>query len=178
MFIQKGKYTMKQMAYARQLLGAQGKNKKQIALDVGYSSSVANSVAQHIESQQGFNNAMMKLAHESNNLALAAMHEFQSRGFSEFTNTELTNALNAIAGAWAKFNTASPLERSNDTSKNRLRTIILQRVENQTVTPSQQEEKGVEAVEATEEEIQEFLEADAEAQPEPNEDINDDPNDF
>ena len=39
-FIKKGRSTMKQLAYARKLFGAEGVNRKQIALDVGYSSNV------------------------------------------------------------------------------------------------------------------------------------------
>ncbi len=45
---------MKQMAYAKQVLGAKGISKKQIALDVGYSPAVANSIASHIENKPGF----------------------------------------------------------------------------------------------------------------------------
>lgn len=127
---------MKQLAYARQLMKAEGINKKQIALDVGYSSNVANSVKSHIENKPGFNNAMSALARDSNNLALAAMHEFKARGFEDFSNKDLVAALNAIGGAWAKFNTQinkSEEERETKNSRNKLRTVILQQIENQTV---------------------------------------------
>jgi len=128
---------MKQMAYARKLFGAQGVNKKQIALDVGYSPYVANSISSHIENKPGFNNAMMVLAIDSNNLALAAMHEFKARGFEDFTNKELTGALNAIGNAWSKFNNVVPKER-DDTKlgTNKLRTVILQQIENATMIGS------------------------------------------
>jgi len=144
MFPKKGMSTIKQMAYAKQILGANGKNKKQIALDVGYSANVANSVMSHIENKPGFNNAMMKLAYESNNLALAAMHEFKARGFADFTNNELIGSLNAIAGAWSKFN-MEPRQNPSDSSKNRLRTVILQRVEQQNITTN--ESIGIKEVE-------------------------------
>jgi len=129
---------MKQMAYARRLLGGEGVSKKQIALDSGYSPNVSNSIKTHIEDKRGFNNAMTKLAMDSNNLALAAMHEFKARGFKEFSNSELTGALNAIGNAWAKFNQATaPLEQKP--SRNKLKNVVLQNIENQTFIQSSTE---------------------------------------
>lgn len=124
---------MKQMAYARRIFGGQGKCKKQIALDVGYSPNVANSISSHIENQPGFNNAMAQLAVDSNNLALAAMHEFKARGFEDFSNKDLVGALNAIGNAWSKFNTVTKKDPNAPQSGNRLRTVILQQIENQTI---------------------------------------------
>jgi hypothetical protein len=124
--------SMKQMAYARRVFAGQGKCKKQIALDCGYSPNVANSVSSHIENKPGFNNAMARLAMDSNNLALAAMHEFKSRGFEDFSNKDLVGALNAIGSAWSKFN-APARDPNAPASTNRLRTVILQQIENQTV---------------------------------------------
>jgi len=126
---------MKQMAYAKRMLGAQGTSKKAIALDVGYSPNVANSISSHIENKPGFNNAMAVLAIESNNLALAAMHEFKARGFDDFSNKDLIGALNAIGSAWSKFNVI-PKDKSSNPHNNKLRTVILQQVENQTVNTS------------------------------------------
>lgn len=124
---------MKQMAYAKRVFGAQGQSKRSIALDVGYSTNVANSITSHVESKAGFNNAMAALAIDSNNLALAAMHEFKARGFEDFTNKELIGALNAIGSAWSRFN-AVPKGKENDGAKgNKLRTVILQNIENQTL---------------------------------------------
>ena len=122
--------SMKQLAYAKNLLGGQGYSKKQIALNSGYSPAVANSIKSHIENKPGFHNAMARLAVDSNNLALAAMHEFKARGFHDFTNKELVGALNAIGNAWSKFN-AVPKEKENNPSGNKLRTVILQQIENQ-----------------------------------------------
>ena len=133
-FIKKKGSSMKQMAYAKQVLGAKGTSKKQIALDVGYSPNVANSIASHIENKPGFNNAMAALAIDSNNLALAAMHEFKARGFQDFSNKELVGALNAIGSAWSKFNVIPKVKAPSDSS-NKLRTVILQQIENQTVSP-------------------------------------------
>lgn len=121
------------MAYAKRVFGAQGVTKKEIALDVGYSANVANSISSHIENKPGFNYAMTQLAVDSNNLALAAMSEFKARGFRDFSNKDLVGALNAIGSAWSKFNVVK--EKPNDhPGTNKLRTIILQQVENQQIS--------------------------------------------
>jgi len=128
---------MKQMAYAKRVFGAQGTTKKEIALDVGYSANVANSISSHIENKPGFNYAMTQLAVDSNNLALAAMSEFKARGFKDFSNKDLIGALNAIGSAWSKFNVVK--EKPNDhPTNNKLRTVILQQIENQTLNTSSQ----------------------------------------
>ena len=127
---------MKQQAYARRVFSGDGLNKTQIAKDVGYSPNVARSIVSHVEDKPGFHNAMAALAYESNNLALAAMHEFKARGFEDFTNNEMISALNAIAGAWAKFSTPMIEKGSNTSSTNKLRTVILNQIENQTVVQS------------------------------------------
>ncbi len=126
----RGKTTIKQMAYARRIFGGQGKCKKQIALDVGYSPNTSNSVKSHIEDKPGFQMAMTALAVDSNNLALAAMYEFKQRGFKDFSNKDLVGALNAIGNAWAKFN-AEPKVKEPTENSNKLRTVILQQIENQ-----------------------------------------------
>lgn len=126
---------MKQLAYAKRMFGADGTSKKSIALDCGYSPNVANSVKSHIENKPGFNNAMAVLAVDSNNLALAAMHEFKARGFEDFSNKELIGALNAIGSAWAKFN-AIPKDPNSNPTGNKLRTVIMQQVANQTINPA------------------------------------------
>ena len=139
---------MRQMAYARRIFGAQGSTKKDIALAVGYAPNAANSIKTKIENTRGFNNAMIKLATDSNNLALAAMAEFKARGFADFSNKDLVGALNAIGQAWAKFNTVRKTPEE-DPNRNRLRTVILQQVENQVLSPGAsapvQVEKVIEA---------------------------------
>ena len=125
--------SIKQVAYARRVFGGQGKCKKQIALDVGYSPNVANSISSHIENKPGFNNAMAQLAVDSNNLALAAMHEFKARGFEDFSNKDLVGALNAIGSAWTRFNTVPKDPKGDNPGNNKLRTVILNQIENQTI---------------------------------------------
>ncbi len=161
MRISKRGSTLRQIAYARRSWGAKQQTKKQIALDVGYSPNVANSVMSKIESKPGFNNAMARLAAESNHLALSVLHEFKARGLEDFSNKDLVSALNAIAGAWDRFNKG--LIESNkpvDDGKNRLRTVILQSIAKQvnasspdstTISPAQ-EAKDAEFTEKEDEE--------------------------
>ncbi len=130
MKIPKNGSSMRQVAYARRTWGADRETKKLTALDVGYGPNVANSVVSKIESRPGYHNAMARLAADSGNIALTVMHELQSRGFTDFTNKDLVSALNAIAGAWDRFNKGliESKKPAEDNGKNRLRTVILQNI--------------------------------------------------
>jgi hypothetical protein len=135
--------------------GGKDTDKKSIALDVGYAPSIANSPKSKIEVHKGFHNAMALLAEQSNNLALKIMHEFASRGVTDFSNKDLIGALNAIGMAWGKFNAGAIKAAQNEAesdSKNKLRTIILQRVENQTISPGGQTHIPGSVVESVKEE--------------------------
>lgn len=133
----RGGYTIQQYAYAQRTFNGKGVNKKQIALDVGYSPSIAQSVHCKIEKREGFKVAMLELARQSNNLALAALKEFDLRGLDSFSNKDLIAALNAIGSAWSRFNDRDRYDdedggyRSN--RNNKLRTVVLQQIEQQTV---------------------------------------------
>lgn len=133
MKVPKGGSSLKQSAYARRVWGAQGKDKKTIALDVGYSPYSANSVMSKIESKPGFHNAMARLAADSGNLAFQVMSEFKSRGVKEFSDKDLISALNAISGAWDRFNKGlvQSEKPTDDDGKNRLRTVVLQNISKQ-----------------------------------------------
>jgi hypothetical protein len=154
--IQPGGSTPRQRAYAMRVWGGKDTDKKSIALDVGYSPSIANSPKSKIEVHKGFHNAMAILAEQSNNLAMKIMHEFESRGVTDFSNKDLIGALNAIGMAWGKFNAGAikaAASEAQGNSKNKLRTIILQRVENQvisdpnsTINPLPQEPNIVESI--------------------------------
>jgi hypothetical protein len=131
-----------QRAYAMRVWGAKGTDKKSIAADVGYSPYVARSATSKIENTKGFQNAIIALAKDSNNLALAAMAEFKARGLKGFSNQELIGALNAISGAWGKFN--AELKRDNkplSESGNRLRQIVLNKIETQQIINNPEPEK-------------------------------------
>lgn len=122
------------MAYATKLWGGQGKTKRQVALEVGFTPSTANSAVK-IEGTKGYQLAVAKLAKESNNLAVAVMAEFKARGFRDFSNKDLVGALNAVGNAWSKFNPENKIKKDEREGGNRLRTVIMQRVENQVITP-------------------------------------------
>lgn len=140
--IKKDGSTLRQVAYARRVFSADGPSKRQIALDVGYGPNVANSVTTKIENLRGFNNAMAKLAQDSNLVALAVLHEFKARGVSEFSNKELVNSLNAISTAWARFNKSNFMEMESGYDKSirsagsKLRTVILQNIAEQNINNS------------------------------------------
>ena len=128
--LKKNESTDMQTKYARELFVKGKKNRKAIALSVGFSPAVANNVKAKVETREGFKNAMFKLAKNSNRMALAAIDEFQRRGLNNFSNKDLVGALNAIANAWAKFNKVD--QPKKDTAPvNRLRTVVMQNVENQ-----------------------------------------------
>jgi hypothetical protein len=141
MKIAKNGSSMRQTAYARRVWAGQGTNKKQVALDVGYGPNVANSIVSKIESKRGFNNAIAKLATESNCLALAVMAEFKARNMSEFTNKDLISSLNAITQAWDRFNKGLiESQKPEDNGKNKLKTIMIQRINNQVINTAEQTE--------------------------------------
>lgn len=129
----RGGSTLKQLAYAKKLFNADGPSKKDIALSVGYSPSVANNVQVNIEETEGFHNAMKKLAIDSNNLLLEVMSEYKARGLSEFSNKDLNGAMNAIAAGWDRINKSQNPGKNKDPEQNPLRKVFMQRVENQTI---------------------------------------------
>lgn len=143
--------TPKQYAYAVKRLNGQGKSKKAIALSVGFSPSVANNAHNKIEKTEGYQNAVIELAAESNNMVLAVLTEYKARGLKKFSNSDLNSALNAISGAWEKFNKVRAPNGSGDT-ENPLKKVFMQRIENQTInniTPREATPPAVIEVEPT-----------------------------
>lgn len=135
--IHKHDSTRMQEAYARRVYSGGGKkeSKYDIAIDVGYSPSVARSPKQKIESTQGFKNVIAILAEQSDNVAMKILNEFETRDMSEYSNKDLNSALHAIAIARDKF---QPKENADQgTSIGRLRSVVLQRIENQTINTTQ-----------------------------------------
>jgi len=125
--------TLKQFAFAQKLMNAEGPSKKEMALSVGYSPSVANNTEHNIENTEGYKNAVIELANRSNNMVLAAMAEYEARGFDNFSNKDLNGAMNALAAAWDRINKhRAPVKE--DPAGNPLRAIFVKRVETQTVS--------------------------------------------
>jgi len=124
---QKGS-TIKQYAYATRRLNGQGKSKKEIALLSGYAPSMAENAKAKIEDTEGYQNAVIVLASESNNLLLAVMAEFKARGLEDFSNKDLVAAMNAIASAWDRIDTKRAPDKMKTPEGNRLRGVFTERV--------------------------------------------------
>lgn len=123
-------FTPKQYAYAKNTLGGNGRSKKEIALVSGYSKSVAISVSEHIEKTEGFDNAMSALASESGNIMLAIFHRIKHhKNLDDADLPSLLKIVEVMGQAWERF---IPKQKDNDTA-NKLRSIVLNRIENQTV---------------------------------------------
>ncbi len=106
------------------MLNGEADSKKEAALLSGFSISVAENAKAKIESTEGYHNAMIELAGRSHNLMLAAMHEFEARGLSKFTNSELIKALNAIGSAWERVEKQRNPNKDPLDGKNRLAGIF------------------------------------------------------
>lgn len=128
---QKGS-TIKQYAYATRRLNGDGVSKKEIALKSGYTMSMAENAKAKIEDTEGYKNAVIQLATESNNLLLAVMAEFKARGLKNFSNKDLNSALNAISGAWDRIEKTRAPNKMKTPEGNPLRAVFTKRVETQT----------------------------------------------
>ncbi len=68
---------------------------------------------------------------------MAVIAEFKSRGLTEFSNTDLIKALNAISGAWERIEKKRAPDQMKTPEGNPLRAILQRRVETQTMTVEQ-----------------------------------------
>lgn len=119
--------TVKQYAYATRRLNGEGRSKKEIALRSGYTLSMAENAKAKIENTEGYQNAVIVLATESNNLLLAVMSEFKARGLKDFSNADLTKALNAISGAWDRIEKVRAPNKMKTPEGNPLRAIFTEK---------------------------------------------------
>lgn len=126
-------YTMKQHAYARNLLSGKKESKTEVALSVGYAPATARNAGFEIEKTEGFSNAMSALAGESGNLYLQIVHTLKHKDLSKESTDTLLNAITTMANAWSIF---TPKQKNNDSdsdSVSKLRNVLLQHVEHQTI---------------------------------------------
>ncbi len=121
--------TIKQFAYATRKLNGAGRSKKQIALDSGFSLSVAENAKNKIENTEGYQNAVIVLAQKSNNLLLGVMAEFEARGLKEFSNKDLNSALNAISSAWDRIEKVRAPNKMKTPEGNPLRALFTRTTE-------------------------------------------------
>lgn len=123
--------TLKQYAYAKKLLGAEKQTKKEIALSVGYSPSIAENTKSMIEQTEGFDNAMNALASETGNLVMQIYHTLKNKDLSKESVPVLLDAVTTMANAWERFTPKQTAEKGK--GANKLRGIVLQRIEHQTI---------------------------------------------
>lgn len=146
---QKGS-TLRQYAYAtRRLSPGQATSKKEIALLSGFSKSVAENIKAKVEDTVGYQNAVIVLAAESNNMLLAVLAEFKARGLTNFSNKDLNSALNAISGAWDRINKQREPDKIRTPEGNPLRAVLMKRVETTTATIEEVPHKNATPVEPT-----------------------------
>lgn len=117
-----GGATEKQWNYARRRMAPTLESRKQSAIAVGYSLSIADKPSK-IEKSEGFNIATGELLAEAGNLALGAMHTLKGRGFDTMTNNELLKAISVMAQAFERFTPKEP--KKTDEGMNALREILL-----------------------------------------------------
>lgn len=143
--------TPKQYAYATRMLNGSAKSKKEAALLSGFSQTVAANAHNKIEKTEGYQNAIIGLAVESNNLLLAVLAEFKARGLTDFSNADLTKALNAITGAWDRIETRRAPNKMQTPEGNRLHAVFRRKTETLTISEAAPAEPvHVEAVDVTE----------------------------
>lgn len=116
------------------MMNGQAGSKKEAALLSGFSISVAENAKNKIESTEGFKNAIQVLAFRSNNLLVAVMSEFETRGLATFSNKDLVSAMNAITSAWAKIDEKRAPNQMKTPEGNPLRGVFTRRVETRTET--------------------------------------------
>lgn len=94
--------TPRQIRFAQELLGQTKKSKRQIALSVGYSDSMADKSITRIENAEGTQIALGKLYAKAGNLTMKVFSELQSRDLSTFENKEILSAVKIMVDAFDK----------------------------------------------------------------------------
>lgn len=103
--------TKKQRAYAMGVLDNH-KSRRQVALQAGYSNTMANNPKQ-IETSTGFKIAMAQQAYQAGNLVSGMMNELEARGFKDYDTNQLLKGLDTISKVFERF---KPKEVSNNDS--------------------------------------------------------------
>lgn len=129
----RGGSTIKQFAYATRMMNGQASSKKEAALLSGFSMSVAENAKNKIENTEGFKNAIGILAYRSNNLLVAVMSEFETRGLTKFSNKDLVSAMNAITAAWSKIDEKRAPDKLKTPEGNRLLGVLRRETKTETL---------------------------------------------
>ena len=107
--------TKKQRAYAMGVLDNH-KSRRQVALQAGYSNTMANNPKQ-IETSTGFKIAMAQQAYQAGNLVSGMMNELEARGFKDYDTNQLLKGLDTISKVFERF---KPKEVRNDDDVSRI----------------------------------------------------------
>ena len=103
--------TKKQRLYAQGVMDNH-KSRRQVALQAGYSNTMADNPKQ-IETSTGFKIAMAQQAYQAGNLVSGMMNELEARGFKDYNTSELLKGLDTISKVFERF---KPKEASNSDS--------------------------------------------------------------
>ena len=135
-------WTNKQYRYMELLLNnTTDRPKKELAIKAGYSVSVANTVATHIEKTEGYSNARRDMALKVGEVVTAVVHEIMSnRDMAEIDYKDLLATVKIMSDAMDKIAPTEQKTLQEQDTGNRLRTIVLQNVETQNITQEKQEE--------------------------------------
>jgi len=104
--------TNKQRKYAYHLMNSDVSRSEAMRLS-GYSKSMSEKPAV-IEKSNGFKLAMAKQAFEAGNIASGIMHEMQVRGYKDYDNKTLFQALDVISKAFERFTPKENKQPSED----------------------------------------------------------------
>ena len=111
--------------------------KKDAMLKAGYSENMSMQPSR-VENSNGFKLAMAKQAFEAGNIASGIMHEMQVRGYKDYDNKTLFQALDVISKAFERF-TPKENKQSNEDMRGIFSNIIditpEKPIENKDITP-------------------------------------------
>ena len=107
--------TKKQRLYAQGVMDNH-KSRRQVALQAGYSNTMANN-PKIIEESAGFKLAMAQQAYQAGNLVSGMMNELEARGFKDYDTNQLLKGLDTISKVFERF---KPKEVSRDDDVSRI----------------------------------------------------------
>ena len=107
--------TKKQRAYAMGVLDNH-KSRRQVALQAGYSNTMANNPKQ-IETSTGFKLAMAQQAYQAGNLVSGMMNELEARGFKDYDTNQLLKGLDTISKVFERFKPKEVSDNDSDVSR-------------------------------------------------------------
>lgn len=130
--------TKKQRAYAMGVLDNH-KSRRQVALEAGYSKTMADNPKQ-IEESVGFKLAMAKQAYQAGMLVSGMMNEIEARGFKDYSTQDLMRGLDTISKVFERF---APKETTKDEGMSKAFSTIID------ITPLQNKDNTPDTIDST-----------------------------